>query len=111
MYGVNRGKIWRLSQRITYRYYLLLWKKKEKSMFAVSLDIASELQKRVATTWRNLIRLVMIQLKEARLDTIYAEVEKVAGHLIANNSNYKAKVRQQLQRHYVNVERGVWAVI
>lgn len=89
--------------------YLLLWKKKEKSMFAVSFDIASELQKRVATTWRNVIRIVMMKLKEAKLETIYAEVEKVAATLIANNSNYKAKIRQQLQKHFTNVERGVWA--
>ena len=33
--------------------YLLIWKKKAKSLFAISFDIASELQSRVATTWRN----------------------------------------------------------
>lgn len=89
--------------------YLLLWKKKEKSLFAVSFDIASELQKRVATTWRNAIRMVMMKLKEAKLETIYAEVEKVAASLIVNNPNYKAKIRQTLQKHFTNVERGVWA--
>ena len=33
--------------------YLLIWKKRAKSLFAISFDIASELQSRVATTWRN----------------------------------------------------------
>ena len=89
--------------------YLLLWKKKEKSRFAVSLDIASDLQRRVATTWRNAIRIVLMKLKEAKLETIYAEVEKVAAHLIAKNKNWQAKIRQQLQLHFTNVERGVWA--
>ena len=89
--------------------YLLLWKKREKSLFAVSFDIASELQRRIATTWRNAIRMVMMKLKEAKLETIYAEVEKVASGLIANNPNYKAKIRQTLQKHFTNVERGVWA--
>ena len=90
--------------------YLIMWKKKSKSLFAVSFDIASELQKRVATTWRNCIRVVMMKLNKASLETIYAEVEKVAAGLIANNQNWKAKIRQTLQKHYTNVERGVWAL-
>jgi hypothetical protein len=90
--------------------YLIMWKKKQKSLFAVSFDIASELQSRVATTWRNCIRVVMMKLKKADLNTIYAEVEKIAHGLISNNPNYKAKIRQTLQKHYTNVERGVWAI-
>lgn len=90
--------------------YLLLWKKTSRSLFAVSMDIASELQKRVATTWQNVIRIVLMKLKEASLADIYAEVEKVAGEMIARNANWQAKVRQQLQLHFTNVQRGVWAV-
>ena len=90
--------------------YLLIWKKKAKSLFAISFDIASELQSRVATNWRNAIRIVMMKLQKADLNTIYYEIEKVASNLIANNPNYKAKIRQQLQKHYNNVERGVWSL-
>lgn len=90
--------------------YLLIWKKNDKALFAVSLDIASELQKRVATTWRNAIRIAMMKLGKASLKEIYAEVEKVASNLIAKNKNWQAKIRQQLQKHYNNVERGVWAI-
>ena len=90
--------------------YLLIWKKRAKSLFAISFDIASELQSRVATTWRNAIRIVMMKLQKADLNTIYYEIEKVASNLIANNPNYKAKIRQTLQKHYNNVERGVWSL-
>jgi len=90
--------------------YLILWKKSKKSLFAVSFDIASEFQKRVATTWRNAIRVALMKLGKASLKDIYAEVEKVAAHLIAKNQNWQAKIRQQLQLHFTNVERGVWAV-
>lgn len=90
--------------------YLILWKKKNKSLFAVSLDIASELQKRIATTWRNAIRIVMMKLGEAKLSDIYNEIESVASNLIANNPNWKAKIRQLLQKHHTNVQRGVWAI-
>jgi len=90
--------------------YLLIWKKKSKSLFAASYDIASDLTKKVATTWRNAIRIVMMKLGKASLSDIYKEVESVASNLIANNPNYKAKIRQTLQKHHTNVARGVWAV-
>ena len=90
--------------------YLLIWKKKAKSQFAISFDIASEMTKKVATTWRNCIRIVMMKLKEAKLTDIYSEVEKVAADLISKNKNYKAKIRQTLQKHFNNVERGVWSI-
>lgn len=54
--------------------------------------------------------MVLMKLKEASLADIYAEVEKVAGDMIARNANWQAKVRQQLQLHFTNVQRGVWAV-
>lgn len=91
--------------------YLLIWKKKSKTLMQVSFDMAVAHQRAIATTWRNAIRVAMMTLGgKAPLQDIYAEVEKVAGNLIANNSNYKAKIRQTLQKHYSNVERGVWAV-
>ncbi|MCK9552336.1 hypothetical protein [Aquamicrobium sp.] len=90
--------------------YLIIWKKASKSLVAVSFDIANELQKRVATTWRNVIRVVMMKLGEAKLDDIYKEVEAVASHLLGVNPNWQAKVRQQLQKHHTNVARGVWAI-
>lgn len=90
--------------------YLIIWKKKAKSLFAISLDIASELQKSIHTTWRNAIRIVMMKLGEAKLSEIYSEVEKVASNLIANNPNWKAKIRQLLQKHHTNVQRGIWAL-
>jgi len=90
--------------------YLLLWKKKRKSLFAISFDMASEMTSNVATTWRNTIRIVMMKLKQAKLSDIYKEVEKVAANLIAKNKNYRAKIRQILQKHFNNVERGVWSI-
>ncbi len=89
--------------------YLLIWKKKATSVYAVGLEIATNTMKKVAQTWRSVIRIVMMKLKEAKLETIYNEVAKVAGDLMANNKNWQAKVRQQLQLHFTNVERGVWA--
>ncbi|MEA2099941.1 MAG: hypothetical protein U9P72_07415 [Campylobacterota bacterium] len=90
--------------------YLLIWKKKASSLYAIGFETAKSIQKKVAMTWRSVIRVVMMRLKEAKLSDIYSEVEKVAFNLIANNKNYKAKIRQTLQKHFNNVERGVWAI-
>jgi len=90
--------------------YLIIWQKKDKTLMQISFDIATYHQKVVATTWRNAIRIAMMQLGgEATLQEIYSEVEKVASSLIAKNQHYKAKIRQTLQRHFNNVQRGVWA--
>lgn len=89
--------------------YLLIWKKKLASIYAVGFETAMQVQRKVAQTWRSVIRIVMMKLKEAKLETIYNEVERIAGSLIANNKNWQAKVRQQLQLHFTNVQRGVWA--
>lgn len=91
--------------------YLILWKKKAASIYQVAFEVAKEGQKLIASTWRSVIRLIMMQFNgSVSLNTIYAEVEKVAQSLIAKNSNWKAKIRQQLQKHHTNVQRGIWAI-
>lgn len=91
--------------------YLLVWKKTSKSLFAIGYETAKDIQQKVAATWRSVIRLALMKLGgQATLSHIYEEVSKVAGDLITNNANWQAKVRQKLQIHYTNVERGVWAL-
>lgn len=91
--------------------YLILWKKTAKSLYAVAWDTAKEIKKQIAATWRSVIRIALMKLGgTAELKSIYAEVEKIAGELIAKNNHWQAKIRQQLQIHFTNVKRGVWAV-
>lgn len=91
--------------------YLLIWKKKEKTMYQVMMNKAYELKRNIQSTWRNLIRIALMNLGgEAPLKSIYNEVAKLAATKVSLNANYQAKIRQQLQFHFTNVERGVWAV-
>ena len=90
--------------------YLLIWKKRVASLYAIGFETAKSVQKKIAMTWRSVIRIAMMKLKIAKLSDIYIEVEKVASSLIAKNPNYKAKIRQTLQKHFKNVERGVWGI-
>ena len=91
--------------------YLLLWKKSARTLFEISFEKANQLRLQIAQTWRCAIKMALISLGgKAPLSRIYAEVEKHAGHLISNNKHWKAKIRQRLQVHFENVERGVWAL-
>lgn len=91
--------------------YLLIWKRAQKSVFAIGLETAKDLKGKIAATWRSVIRIALMRLGNmASLAKIYEEVEKVAGDLIAKNQHWQAKIRQQLQFHFTNVQRGVWAV-
>lgn len=90
--------------------YLILWKKASKSLFAIGYETAVDLTRKVAATWRSVIRVALMNLGgQATLSRIYDEVAKIAGDLMANNQHWQAKVRQTLQKHYRSVERGVWA--
>lgn len=90
--------------------YLLLWKKSSRSLYAIGYETAKDIHRKVAATWRSVIRIALMKLGgQATLSRIYEEVSKVAGELMARNTNWQAKVRQQLQFHFTNVERGVWA--
>ena len=91
--------------------YVLFWKKASKSLFAIGYETAKDIQQKVAATWRSVIRIALMKLGgQATLSRIYEEVSKVAGDLMTKNANWQAKVRQKLQVHFTNVERGVWAV-
>ena len=90
--------------------YLLIWKKKNKSYYQVCYDKASQLKEGIKSTWRTLIRMVMMEFNgPIKLETIYSRVLQVAPQKIQGNPNYKAKIRQTLQLYCTHVERGVWA--
>lgn len=92
--------------------YLIIWKRKFESLWNICFDIADAYKSKIASTWRNSIRIVFSKFNgKATLSQIYEEIEKVAAHLIRNNTNWKAKIRQVLQRHFLSVERGVWSAI
>jgi len=91
--------------------YLVIWKKKLQSFWAIGLETASSLKSRINMTWRSIIRIALMNLSnKASLSHIYDEVLKIAGEKIKSNSNWKAKIRQQLQIHFASVERGIWAI-
>lgn len=91
--------------------YLIVWQKSIVSMVSVITDKIREFQKAISSTWRNLVRIALMALGgESALPRIYSEIEKIAGDKLASNKNWQAKIRQTLQKHFNNVERGVWGL-
>ena len=90
--------------------YLLIWRKKPVNFWQVCLDLVVKTNSIISSTWRNLVRLVMMKLKESNLINIYAQVEALAANLIITNINWKAKIRQIMQKYQTQVTRGIWAI-
>lgn len=91
--------------------YLLIWEKKGATLFQITLDKAVEMTRNATNSWQGLLRIVLMKLGgQATLQEIYLEVERESQEMLINRPNWAAKVRQQLQKHFRNVERGVWAL-
>lgn len=92
--------------------YLLIWQKSKKTLAQISWDKATELHNNLRGTWKNFVHAALMTLGgEASLDKIYSEVEASAGDKLKRNPNHRAKIRQILQHHFHNVERGRWALL
>jgi len=92
--------------------YVLLFRRKGRTLLATLGLMAKQAYGRVQGTWRNVVRLALMQLGgSAPLARIYEAVE-AATDKVASNPAWQAKVRQTLQLHsdFKSVERGVWSL-
>lgn len=63
----------------------------------------------ISPSWRSVITIAVNRNNgEADMETIYSLVETIAPDKCANNPNFKAKIRQQLQYHFTNISKGIW---
>lgn len=58
-------------------------------------------------SWRLTLQAVLI--KELSLDDIYRRVEEMAPGKVNGNKNYRAKIRQQLQKYFTRTKRATYA--
>lgn len=95
--------------------YLLLWQKRSAPVLILLSNTAKEQQARLAGTWKNIVRLVVLALgKPTSLDSIYQEIQRNAPERLAENPNWKAKVRQVLNQNrdiFKSLDRGIWAAV
>lgn len=62
-------------------------------------------------SWKSVIEIAIGRLnKTGEVKEVYEIVETIAPDKVNNNPNYKAKIRQVLQKYFVNVQRGVYKI-
>lgn len=89
--------------------YLIIWQRSTQTIVRVIWDKAAELKGNVVSTWRNFVRMALINSGgKATLAEIYHQVEQIAGDRVRKNKHYQEKIRQTLQQHFEPVSRGVW---
>ena len=106
---VSDGRSYNLRHPRIMHEYLLVWEKALRSFVQAMWEVAAKHKRRMNESWANMVRMVMVKLGEAPLETIYREVEKVAGDRLKTCPTWQAQVRKQLQHHCRRVQRGIWA--
>lgn len=92
--------------------YVILFRRASRTIIAVLGVVAKEAHARLQGTWRNVVKLAMMEIGgPAPLEKIYTTVSAKSDK-VANNPNWQAKIRQtlQLSPEFKNMERGVWAL-
>lgn len=91
--------------------YLLIWRKSDKTVFNMNLEVLRASQANIKRTWKTLVKMALMKLGgKASLTDIYNTVD-VMGKAETNN-NITAKIRQVLQTYsdFKRIESGVWAI-
>jgi len=101
--------------RITHEFILLWQKPLTITSFLSDIAImALQQSKRVGSTWKAVVRNVLIRLGgSAPLSKIYEAVAQNAPERLAANPNWDAKVRQVLNQNrdlFASSERGIWSL-
>lgn len=91
--------------------YCIIWKRIATRSFSLYLTHIEAAHSMVGWTWKNIVRLALMNIGgKGALEQLYSEVERIADERLSANHNYKAKVRQTLQRYCHQVSRGSWAL-
>lgn len=93
--------------------YLVLFQKKERAVMVLLSDMARVAHERLVGTWKNIVKMIMLKLGgQSDLSAIYDAVANSAPDRLAQNPNWKAKVRQVLNSNaeFKALERGVWSM-
>lgn len=101
--------------RISHEFILLWQKPLTITSFLSDIAImALQQSKRVGSTWKAVVRNVLIRLGgSAPLSKIYEAVAQNAPERLAANPNWDAKVRQVLNQNrdlFASSERGIWSL-
>lgn len=109
----SQSKRYTLPYPLIAHEYLLVWKRAERSLYALWQTLVEQAHRTLQGTWRALVQNVLVQLgKPTQLPDLYAAIaEAVPG--ASSREHWQAKVRQVLYTHpdvFKRSERGVWGL-
>lgn len=77
----------------------------------IPLNSATVIVVGISPTWRSVVKIAMVRLYgESHLEDIYNIVETIAPDKKEKNVNYKAKIRQTLQKYFDRTGRGYYSI-
>ncbi len=92
--------------------YLLVWRRAERSLFALWRSLVTRAHRVLEGTWKALVHNILVQLETpSSLGDIYAAVADATPEA-TDKTHWQAKVRQTLYSHseFKRSERGVWGL-
>lgn len=109
----SRNKCYTLTYPLIAHEYLLVWKRAERSLYALWQNLVEQAHETLQGTWRVLVQNVLMQLGgPTSLPDLYAAVAQAVPEALSRE-HWQAKVRQVLYTHpdvFKRSERGVWGL-
>ena len=109
----SRANTYALKYPLVMHEYLLVWKRAERSLYALWQNLVEQAHKTLQSTWRALVQNVLVQLgKPTKLGDLYAAIAKAVPEALSRE-HWQAKVRQVLYTYpdvFKRSERGVWGL-
>ena len=107
------GKSYALRYPLVAHEYLSVWRRAERSLYALWRSLVHQVHRALEGTWKALVHNVLLQLGHASsLTDIYAAVAEAAPEALSK-THWQAKVRQTLYAYpdvFRRAERGVWGL-
>lgn len=92
--------------------YIVLWQKKNESIFYFLNIVAKQAQNRLTGTWLNVVKIALSSIASpSSLEKIYDVISQCPK--VQANPNWKAKIRQVLNQNpnlFFSDQRGIWAL-
>lgn len=94
--------------------YIVLWRKRQQSLFAILKNLATAQHRQLQGTWLIVVETALRELGgTSTLSRLYEFISQRAIDKLASNTHWQAKIRQILNQNrdrFRSIEVGVWQI-